>query len=50
MTGATFVAPGYVTFRHFDGTCWAYADGHVKWMKKEATYNNDGWLWRITKP
>ena len=41
------VCPGT---NHFDGGNWLYVDGHVKFMKKEQSGQNNNYLWLRVKP
>ena len=43
--------PGFVySIRHGGGNVYSFADGHVKWFKRESIYQNNCYLWRVTKP
>lgn len=49
-TIATFPQPGWhFTLRHFEGSVWAYADGHAKWVGDKVVYQNDCWEWKVVK-
>ena len=42
---------GFVySIRHSGGGVYSFADGHVKWFKRESLYQNNCYLWRVTKP
>ncbi|MCS7192590.1 MAG: DUF1559 domain-containing protein [Armatimonadetes bacterium] len=47
-TIASFGQPGWhYPWRHFDGSVWAYADGHAKWVRDLNAYQNDCWEWKV---
>ncbi|MCS7253564.1 MAG: DUF1559 domain-containing protein [Armatimonadota bacterium] len=42
-----YTGAGRVSFRHFDGSVWAFVDGHAKWVKRENVYVNNCAPWRV---
>jgi len=49
-TGAVWTQPGWIAFPHTDGSVWAYADGHAKWIPMQKAFENDCYDWKVTKP
>ena len=43
--GTTKTRLQYLGQRHFDGSNYLFADGHVKWFKLATTLNQDNFLW-----
>lgn len=48
--GGAFTTMGKPSDLHLDGGNWLFGDGHVKWMRPEATEKNDNFLYKRAKP